>query len=113
MTDQPLGFHIVTWDCHMNEDGSEQIGLAMEPLGGVAVDAPTRDDVIVFDTRSGRALPEEKVNGKLGEWPLYPRLDPHRLRQHHVRRAPADAPVLDYETSLLAFPPRHVPRDLA
>ena len=67
MNDRPLGFHIMTWGCQMNEEDSEQIGLAIESIGGTPVDDPAEAEVILLNTCSVRAKPEEKVYSKLGE----------------------------------------------
>jgi len=60
-------FTILTWGCQMNEDDSEQIANLLMQMGY----SPAKDiedaDVIMLNTCSVRAKPEQKVRSKLGE----------------------------------------------
>lgn len=60
------GYHIMTWGCQMNEEDSEQMGLYLEQMGY----RPTADvadaEVVLLNTCSVRAKPEEKVWSELG-----------------------------------------------
>lgn len=60
------GYHIMTWGCQMNEEDSEQIGLYMERIGYRAVDTVEQAAVVLLNTCSVRAKPEEKVWSELG-----------------------------------------------
>jgi tRNA-2-methylthio-N6-dimethylallyladenosine synthase len=59
-------YHIITWGCQMNEEDSEQIGLFLEQMGYRAVDGAEQADVVMLNTCSVRAKPEEKVWSELG-----------------------------------------------
>ena len=61
------GYHILTWGCQMNEDDSEQLGALLEGLGYERRPTPEEADVVLLNTCSVRAKPEEKVYSKLGE----------------------------------------------
>ena len=60
------GYHIMTWGCQMNEEDSEQIGLYMEAMGYQPVADAEKADVVLLNTCSVRAKPEEKVWSELG-----------------------------------------------
>lgn len=60
-------FHILTWGCQMNDEDSEQIGLFLEQAGYQPIEDPLEADVVVLNTCSVRAKPEQKVYSKLGE----------------------------------------------
>lgn len=60
------GYHIVTWGCQMNEEDSEQMGLFLEQLGYRPVESPQEAEVVLLNTCSVRAKPEEKVWSVLG-----------------------------------------------
>lgn len=59
-------YHIITWGCQMNEEDSEQMALYLEQMGYQSVDAPEEADVVLLNTCSVRAKPEEKVWSELG-----------------------------------------------
>jgi tRNA-2-methylthio-N6-dimethylallyladenosine synthase len=59
-------YHIMTWGCQMNEEDSEQISLFLERSGYRPVADPNQADVVLLNTCSVRAKPEEKVWSELG-----------------------------------------------
>jgi tRNA-2-methylthio-N6-dimethylallyladenosine synthase len=59
-------YYIMTWGCQMNEEDSEQIALFLERSGYRAVSDPAQADVVLLNTCSVRAKPEEKVWSELG-----------------------------------------------
>ncbi len=59
-------YHVMTWGCQMNEEDSEQIGLYLESIGLREETDVTRADVVMLNTCSVRAKPEEKVWSFLG-----------------------------------------------
>jgi tRNA-2-methylthio-N6-dimethylallyladenosine synthase len=59
-------YHIMTWGCQMNEEDSEQMSLYMEQLGYRETKDADRADVVLLNTCSVRAKPEEKVWSELG-----------------------------------------------
>ena len=61
-----LGYHIMTWGCQMNEEDSEQIALYMESMGYQPTANAETADVVLLNTCSVRAKPEEKVWSELG-----------------------------------------------
>ena len=63
---KPPGYHILTWGCQMNEEDSEQMGLYLEQMGYRSVAAADEADVVLLNTCSVRAKPEEKVWSELG-----------------------------------------------
>lgn len=60
------GYHILTWGCQMNEEDSEQMGLYLERMGYHCVDDAAEAEVVLLNTCSVRAKPEEKVWSELG-----------------------------------------------
>ncbi len=60
------GYHIMTWGCQMNEEDSEQIGLYLEQMGYRPVPDAARAEVVLLNTCSVRAKPEDKVWSELG-----------------------------------------------
>ena len=60
-------YHIMTWGCQMNEEDSEQIGLFLERMGYEPADSANDADVVLLNTCSVRAKPEEKVWSELGK----------------------------------------------
>ncbi len=61
------GYHIMTWGCQMNEEDSEQMSLYLEQMGYQQVDNAAEADVVLLNTCSVRAKPEEKVWSELGK----------------------------------------------
>ncbi len=61
------GYHIMTWGCQMNEEDSEQMGLFLEQMGYESVQNPETAEVVLLNTCSVRAKPEEKVWSMLGK----------------------------------------------
>lgn len=59
-------YHVITWGCQMNEEDSEQIGLYLEQMGYQLTDRADDADVVMLNTCSVRAKPEEKVWSQLG-----------------------------------------------
>jgi tRNA-2-methylthio-N6-dimethylallyladenosine synthase len=60
------GYHIMTWGCQMNEEDTEQMALFLERSGYRPVATPEQADVVLLNTCSVRAKPEEKVWSELG-----------------------------------------------
>src|ERR1041385_913483 len=60
------GYHIMTWGCQMNEEDSEQMSLYLERMGYRPVSDAAEADVVLLNTCSVRAKPEEKVWSELG-----------------------------------------------
>jgi tRNA-2-methylthio-N6-dimethylallyladenosine synthase len=60
------GYSILTWGCQMNEDDSAQMAVMLEEQGYVPSDTADAD-VVLLNTCSVRAKPEQKVYSKLGE----------------------------------------------
>ena len=60
------GYHIMTWGCQMNEEDSEQMALYMEQMGYESVPLAEAAAVVLLNTCSVRAKPEEKVWSELG-----------------------------------------------
>lgn len=64
--EQP-SFMIITWGCQMNEDDSKQMGNMLVQAGYRATQNESEADLIILNTCSVRAKPEQKVKSKLGE----------------------------------------------
>ena len=60
------GYHIITWGCQMNEEDSEQMSLYLERMGYTPVTDAAQAEVVLLNTCSVRAKPEEKVWSELG-----------------------------------------------
>lgn len=60
------GYHIMTWGCQMNEEDSEQMSLYLEEMGYRPVADAADAEVVLLNTCSVRAKPEEKVWSILG-----------------------------------------------
>ncbi|MHB1457915.1 MAG: tRNA (N6-isopentenyl adenosine(37)-C2)-methylthiotransferase MiaB [Armatimonadota bacterium] len=58
---------IITWGCQMNEDDSSQMSNLMEQTGYRQTYIESEADVIILNTCSVRAKPEQKLRSKLGE----------------------------------------------
>jgi tRNA-2-methylthio-N6-dimethylallyladenosine synthase len=56
----------MTWGCQMNEEDSEQMSLYLEHMGYSKVDDAATAEVVLLNTCSVRAKPEEKVWSELG-----------------------------------------------
>lgn len=65
-TEHAPRYHIMTWGCQMNEEDSEQMALYLEGMGYQATEQPENADVVLLNTCSVRAKPEEKVWSILG-----------------------------------------------
>lgn len=59
-------FTILTWGCQMNEDDSEQIANLLMQMGYTPAEEEADADIIMLNTCSVRAKPEQKVRSKLG-----------------------------------------------
>lgn len=59
-------YHVMTWGCQMNEEDSEQISLFLEQMGYRPTERADEADVVLLNTCSVRAKPEEKVWSELG-----------------------------------------------
>ncbi len=64
--ERQAGYHIMTWGCQMNEEDSEQMGLYLEQMGYRPVSDAADAEVVLLNTCSVRAKPEEKVWSELG-----------------------------------------------
>jgi tRNA-2-methylthio-N6-dimethylallyladenosine synthase len=64
--DQPA-YMIQTWGCQMNEDDSLQMANLLEQMGYRQTLEESEADIILLNTCSVRAKPEQKVKSKLGE----------------------------------------------
>ena len=60
------GYHIMTWGCQMNEEDSEQMSLYLEQMGYRPVSDAAQAEVVLLNTCSVRAKPEDKVWSELG-----------------------------------------------
>ena len=60
-------FMILTWGCQMNEDDSRQMANLLEQMGYRQTSEESDADIILLNTCSVRAKPEQKVMSKLGE----------------------------------------------
>lgn len=60
-------FTILTWGCQMNEDDSLQMANLLEQMGYRRTADESEADIIMLNTCSVRAKPEQKVLSKLGE----------------------------------------------
>ncbi|HOM72351.1 MAG TPA: tRNA (N6-isopentenyl adenosine(37)-C2)-methylthiotransferase MiaB [Armatimonadota bacterium] len=60
-------FTVLTWGCQMNEDDSNQISGLLMQMGYQPAESIEQADVIMLNTCSVRAKPEQKVKSKLGE----------------------------------------------
>src|SRR5579871_3622548 len=60
------GYHIMTWGCQMNEEDSEQMSLYLERMGYRPVSDAAEAEIVLLNTCSVRAKPEEKVWSELG-----------------------------------------------
>jgi len=59
-------YHVLTWGCQMNEEDSEQMSLYLEQMGYQHTAEVAQADVVLLNTCSVRAKPEEKVWSALG-----------------------------------------------
>jgi len=60
-------YFIQTWGCQMNEEDSEQMALYLEDLGLLPADTIHEAQIIILNTCSVRAKPEQKAFSMLGE----------------------------------------------
>ena len=60
-------YMVLTWGCQMNEDDSRQMANLLEQMGYRQASKESDADVILLNTCSVRARPEQKVRSKLGE----------------------------------------------
>ena len=60
-------YFIQTWGCQMNEEDSEQMALYLEDLGLLPADNIHEAQIIILNTCSVRAKPEQKAFSMLGE----------------------------------------------
>lgn len=67
MYENQPAYVILTWGCQMNEDDSRQMANLLEQMGYRQTSDESRADVILLNTCSVRAKPEQKVLSKLGE----------------------------------------------
>lgn len=67
MTFNAPAFTVLTWGCQMNEDDSNQIASLLMQMGYQPASDITKADVIMLNTCSVRAKPEQKAKSKIGE----------------------------------------------
>ncbi|HUV04229.1 MAG TPA: MiaB/RimO family radical SAM methylthiotransferase [Armatimonadota bacterium] len=67
MSNAKPAFMILTWGCQMNDDDSLQMANLLEQMGCRQTSEESDADIILLNTCSVRAKPEEKVRSKLGE----------------------------------------------
>src|SRR5438132_585354 len=60
-------YFVQTWGCQMNEEDSEQIGLALQAIGLTPVSSLFEAQVVLLNTCSVRRKPEDKAFSLLGE----------------------------------------------
>lgn len=60
-------YTIQTWGCQMNEEDSEQLGLALQSIGFEPTDQMLAANVVLLNTCSVRKKPEDKAFSLLGE----------------------------------------------
>ena len=70
MTDHRPAYKILTWGCQMNDDDSQQMANLLEQMGYRPALEESDADIILLNTCSVRAKPEQKVRSKLGEFRL-------------------------------------------
>lgn len=70
---------ILTWGCQMNEDDSQQMGNLLEQMGYSLTTDEEKADIILLNTCSVRAKPEQKVRSKLGELKHLKRKNPELI----------------------------------
>ena len=67
MTLHHPAYKILTWGCQMNDDDSQQMSNLLEQIGYREAATESKADIILLNTCSVRAKPEQKVKSKLGE----------------------------------------------
>jgi tRNA-2-methylthio-N6-dimethylallyladenosine synthase len=67
MVDNSPAYLILTWGCQMNDDDSRQMASLLEQMGYRKAVSEADADVVMLNTCSVRANPEQKVRSKLGE----------------------------------------------
>lgn len=75
----PATYKIVTWGCQMNDEDSEQIGLFLEQAGYVPARQLEDASVVVLNTCSVRAKPEQKAFSLLGSLRLTKEMRPEMV----------------------------------
>ncbi len=75
----PRTYHIVTLGCQMNERDSETIAGILDGIGLYPAPQPEDARVLVINTCSVRAKPEQKMFSRLGEWRLLKEREPQRI----------------------------------
>ena len=60
-------YFVQTWGCQMNEEDSEQLGLALQQIGLKPVSSVLEAQVVLLNTCSVRRKPEDKAFSLLGE----------------------------------------------
>jgi len=76
---KPYTYFIVTLGCQMNERDSETIAGILDTLGMYPAREPWEARVLVINTCSVRAKPEEKAYSRLGQWHALKQDDPRRI----------------------------------
>ncbi len=75
----PQTYYIVTLGCQMNERDSETIAGILDGLGFYSADSAEEAHILVINTCSVRAKPEEKAFSRLGEWRQLKAQAPERI----------------------------------
>jgi tRNA-2-methylthio-N6-dimethylallyladenosine synthase len=78
-TEQQRTYHIITYGCQMNDSDSERMGALLEGSGYRSVSTPDAADVVLINTCSVRAKPENKTLTALGELRLLREQKPNLL----------------------------------
>lgn len=72
-------YRIFTWGCQMNEDDTSQMAAMLEQDGYIPAPDDSLADVILLNTCSVRAKPEQKAYTKLGELSALKRQHPETI----------------------------------
>lgn len=72
-------YFVQTWGCQMNEEDSEQLGLALQEIGYEPVSSILEAQVVLLNTCSVRKKPEDKAFSLLGELAVQKRTRPEMI----------------------------------
>lgn len=79
MSNNQPAYKILTWGCQMNDDDSLQMANLLEQMGYRKASEESEADIILLNTCSVRAKPEQKVKSKLGELRLLKQENPNLI----------------------------------
>ncbi len=109
----PQAYHILTLGCQMNQRDSETIAGILDGLGFHRAENAEQAHILVINTCSVRAKPEQKAFSRLGEWRLLKQQAPERIiavcgctsqvATEEVRRRVPDADIIIGPRSLGNF----------